>query len=181
MNLQKGKLLVAEPYMLDPNFRRGVVLLCDHQKDGSFGFILNKPIEMNISDLLSSFPDFKCEVFYGGPVQTDTIHYLHTKGDMINDSIEVLDGVYWCADFEQIKDAIQYGQILPLEIRFYVGYSGWGEGQLVNEQSHFSWLTAEGESQFIFNDDWKNLWQKVLESQGGTYHIIGQMGQPQLN
>lgn len=181
MNLQKGKLLVAEPYMLDPNFRRGVVLLCDHQKDGSFGFILNKPIEMNISDLLSSFPDFNCEVFYGGPVQTDTIHYLHTKGDLINNSVEVLNGVYWGGDFEQIKDAINYGQILAHEIRFYVGYSGWGEGQLHDEKEHFSWLTAEGNSQFIFHDDWKNLWKNVLESQGGTYRIIGQMDQPQLN
>ena len=137
-------MLVAEPFLQDPNFRRGVILLCDHQKEGSFGFILNKPIDMGINDLISSFPDFKSEVYYGGPVQTDTIHYLHTRGDILPNSIEVMSGVYWGGDFEQLKEFILADKIKPNDIRFFVGYSGWAAGQLKNEQKVLSWMTAEG-------------------------------------
>ncbi len=179
--LSKGILLVAEPFMLDPNFRRGVILLCDHQNDGSFGFILNKPIEMNINDLLSSFPDFESEVYYGGPVQTDTIHYLHTKGDLLPNSIEVLQGIWWGGDFEVLKKEVSDGKIKQEDIRFFVGYSGWSEGQLDEEQQYPSWLTATASHEFIFTDDWKNLWRDVLHQEGGRYAIIGSMPLPNLN
>jgi len=180
-NIKKGRLLLAEPYLLDPNFRRGVILLCDHQKDGSFGFILNKPIEMGINELISTFPDFDSEVHFGGPVQTDTIHYLHTKGELLEDSVEVIDGVYWGGDFEQLKGAIKAGQIQPDEIRFFVGYAGWSEGQLEAEKKYLSWMTADGHIDYIFASNAKALWQEVLQDKGGTYSIIGQMKPPNLN
>lgn len=178
--LEAGTLLIAEPYLLDPNFKRGVVLLCDHQQDGSFGFILNKPISMNIQELISSFPDFECEVYYGGPVQTDTIHYLHTKGDLLPNSVKVLSGVYWGGDFEDLKTYAAQGIIQPEDIRFFVGYTGWSSGQLQAEHSMASWLTAKGHQEYVFGSD-QQLWKNVLEEQGGTYSIIGQMLTPILN
>lgn len=178
--LTAGQLLIAEPFLTDPNFKRGVILLCDHQEDGSFGFILNKPIDMNINDLISSFPPFKSEVYYGGPVQTDTIHYLHTKGDLLNNSIKVLHNVYWGGDFEQLKELVKMGKIGPKDIRFYVGYSGWSTGQLEMEQEVMSWMTADGHIDYVFSNN-TELWKEVLEEQGGTYSIIAQMGSPNLN
>ena len=175
--LESGKLLVAEPFLTDPNFKRGVILLCDHQEDGSFGFILNKPIEMNISDLISSFPDFNSEVYYGGPVQTDTIHYLHNKGSLLPNSIKVLSGVYWGGDFEQLKSFIK---IQPEDIRFFVGYSGWSEGQLKAERKILSWMLVDGHRDYIFGDS-KELWKDVLEEEGGTYSVIAQIPPPILN
>lgn len=172
--LTTGQLLIAEPFLLDPNFRRSVVLLCDHQDQGSFGFILNKPIDMNINDLISSFPEFESEVYYGGPVQTDTIHYLHTKGDILKNSVEVLDGVYWGGNFDQLKDLISMGAIQPADIRFFVGYSGWSAGQLEMEQDILSWITEPGDAEYVFGDT-ERLWKRVLEFKGGTYSVIAQI------
>lgn len=165
---------------MDPNFRRGVILLCDHQHDGSFGFILNKPINMNINDLISSFPDFESEVYYGGPVQTDTIHYLHTRGDLLPNSVQVLSGVYWGGDFEQLKELVQRGEIRSDDIRFYVGYTGWSAGQLRDEQEVASWMTATGRQNWIFGTQ-PQLWKDVLQEQGGTYSIIAGMKHIVLN
>lgn len=178
--LRAGTLLIAEPYLMDPNFRRGVILLCDHQHDGSFGFILNKPINMNINDLISSFPDFESEVYYGGPVQTDTIHYLHTRGDLLPNSVQVLSGVYWGGDFEQLKELVQRGEIRSDDIRFYVGYTGWSAGQLRDEQEVASWMTATGRQNWIFGTQ-PQLWKDVLQEQGGTYSIIAGMKHIVLN
>ena len=74
----RGKVLLAEPFMMDSNFKRSVVLVCEHEEEGSLGFILNKSLKMKINDLVSEFPDIESFVYYGGPVQTDTIHYIHT-------------------------------------------------------------------------------------------------------
>ena len=178
--LESGKLLVAEPFLMDPNFKRGVILLCDHQEEGSFGFILNKPIEMNISDLISSFPEFKSEVYYGGPLQTDTIYYLHTKVNLFPNSVKVFAGVYGGGDFDQLKSFIKLGKIQPEDIRFFVGYAGWSPGQLHEERKLLSWMTADGHFDYIFGDN-KELWKNVLEEQGGTYSVIAQIPTPILN
>jgi len=104
--LQTGKLLVADPFMLDPNFKRSVVLIADYHPQSTIGFILNKTVKMNINQLVADFPEFESEVFYGGPVQTDTIHFLHNKGDLIKDSLKVNNGVYWGRDFESLRNLV---------------------------------------------------------------------------
>lgn len=161
--------------MADPNFRRAVVLLCDHQKEGAVGFILNKPVGLSIQSLLSDFPDFDTEVYYGGPVQTDTIHYLHTKGDIIPDSQPVLDDICWGGDFEQVKELIRRGQIAPNEIRFFVGYSGWSRDQLKIELREKSWLSATGWHEAVFHTRKQGLWKHVLETQGDIYSVLAQI------
>ena len=179
--IETGSLLIAEPYMLDLNFRRGVVLICNHEPDGILGFVLNKPIEMNITDLIATFPTFESEVYYGGPLQTDTIHYLHTKGDLLDNSVPVLPGIYWGGDFEQLKIAIESGEVQSSDIRFYVGFAGWDEGQLEEEQRYASWMVVPGQQQHILSKDWKTLWKTVLEGGKDTYEVIGQMDVPNFN
>lgn len=167
--------------MLDSNFRRGVILLCDHEEDGSFGFLLNKPLDINITNLISTFPDFESNIYYGGPVQTDTIHYLHTKGDLLDNSVKIVDGLYFGGDFEQLKDAIRYKKINTRDIKFFVGYSGWEAGQLTKEQEHYTWLSLKGKKEFILNTKSPSLWRNVLEEQEGSYSIIGNMKLPNFN
>ena len=85
---RKGKLLLAEPFMQDGNFKRSVVLLCDHTAiEGTVGFILNKPIDMNIEELVGDFPEFESQVYYGGPVANDTLHYVHDVGEILDLSL----------------------------------------------------------------------------------------------
>lgn len=177
----KGLVLAAEPYMEDAHFRRAVILLCDYHKEGAFGFILNKPIEMNITALINDFPDFDSEVYYGGPVQTDTIHYLHTKGDLLPNSVEVLPNVYWGGDFDALRMAVDTGIIDSKEIRFYVGYTGWNPGQLKHECKQKAWIVQNGTSDYVFNRSTTDLWTKVLDDKGGHYRVLAQMSKPNYN
>ncbi len=173
--VQTGDVLLAEPFMLDPNFKRTAVLLCEHGKDGSVGFILNRPLEVSVEDLVHDFPEFKGEVFYGGPVATDTIHYLHNVGDLIDDSVKVAQGVYWGGDFEKTKALIQSGLIEPSNIRFFVGYSSWSEGQLGLEMGYGSWITAQMDPNYLFNMEAEEVWQEVMYNKGNIYTVIAQM------
>lgn len=173
--IKTGQILLSEPFMADPNFKRSAVLICDHGMDGTVGFVMNKPLEMSIDALIADFPTFDSEVFFGGPVQTDTIHYVHCKGDILNDSIKVVDGVYWGGDFEQLKMLVTQQLILPKDIRFFVGYSGWGQGQLAEEMRLGSWVTAEMNTNYLFKESPDELWQQIMRNKGSIYTVIAQM------
>lgn len=170
-----GKILLAEPFMLDPNFKRSAVLLCEHSGEGSVGFIMNKPLEMRVDELIEGFPEFDSEVFFGGPVQTDTIHYIHNLGDLLEDSMKIVDGVYWGGDFEKLKFLITSGLVQPGNIRFFVGYSGWSEGQLIDEMVYGSWVVADMDANYLFKSPPSDLWRQVMYNKGDAYTVIAQM------
>jgi putative transcriptional regulator len=170
--IKSGQLLVAEPFMLDPYFRRAVVLLCEHHEEGSVGFILNKKTELKITDLINTFPDFDAEVFYGGPVQTDTLHYVHNVGDLLEESIQLADGVWWGGDFESLKFLISSKLIEPDNIRFFVGYAGWSGGQLEEEMEIGSWITAYMHANYLFKSKPSKLWSQVMYNKGNRFEII---------
>ncbi len=173
--VNSGKILLSEPFMLDPNFKRSVILLCEHQKEGSLGFIINKSLNMQIGDLIADFPEFDSIVQYGGPVQTDTIHYIHNVGDLLEDSHEVSKGVFWGGSFEKLKFLISSELVKPKNIRFFIGYSGWSTGQLAEEMNVGSWMTADMDANYIFKSELDNLWKEILENKGNTYSVIAQL------
>jgi len=173
--IKSGHILLAEPFMMDPNFRRSVVLLCEHLNEGSLGFILNKPLKMNIGELIAEFPEFKSEVHFGGPVATDTVHYLHNVGDLLEDSIRVNRGVYWGGNYEKLKFLITSKLVKPGNIRFFVGYSGWSEGQLRDELNYGSWVVADMHANYLFKSRPVSLWQEVMQNKGNTFTVISQM------
>ncbi|MBU6343168.1 MAG: YqgE/AlgH family protein, partial [Bacteroidetes bacterium] len=148
--IKTGQALLAEPFMLDPYFKRAVVLLCEHHDQGSVGFVLNKSIDMKVNDLMQDFPAFEAGVFYGGPVQTDTLHYVHNVGDLLEDSVKVTNGVWWGGNFDKLKFLINMSMITPENIRFFVGYAGWSGGQLEDEMESGSWVTANMDSNYLF-------------------------------
>ena len=161
--------------MIDPNFKRAVLLLCEHHKEGSVGFILNKAIDMKINELIADFPEFESEVYFGGPVQTDTIHYLHNLGDLLEDSQKIADGVYWGGDFEKLKFLISSKLVKPENIRFFVGYSGWSGGQLKEELKYGSWVAAEMHANYLFKQKQNDLWSEVMDNKGNAYSVIAQL------
>lgn len=173
--VKSGQILLSEPFMQDPYFRRSVVLLCEHHDEGSIGFILNKSIDMPLNDLMSEFPKFEAEVFYGGPVQTDTLHYVHNIGDLLDDSVKVADGVWWGGDFEKLKFLITSGLIEPNNIRFFVGYSGWSSGQLADELGYRSWVQADMDANYIFKIQPDQLWSRVMYNKGNLYEVIADL------
>src|SRR5882672_6795518 len=143
IELAPGILLIADPFLKDPNFLRTVVFLCEHKEEGSFGFVLNRQFENTLDELIPDTEGFKLPVYYGGPVQMDTIHFLHQYPSLIPGGLEVMKGVYWGGDFEKAVTLIKNGEIEVGKIRFFIGYSGWGDGQLKEELKEKTWLTVK--------------------------------------
>jgi putative transcriptional regulator len=168
-------MLLAEPFMMDPHFKRAAVLLCEHTDDGSLGFILNKPINMKVDRLVNDFPEFNARVYYGGPVATDTLHYVHDKGDILDDSIEISPGIFWGGHFDKLKFLVESKLILEDNIRFFVGYSGWSAGQLNEEMQYGSWVMADVHPNYVFQSATKTLWKQIMEDQGDALSVIAQM------
>ena len=102
----KGRLLLSEPFMDDFYFGRSVVLLIEHDPDGSFGLIMNKPVSEKFNDIVGDFPHFDGQVYFGGPVQPDNMFILHTLGNLVEGCIEILDGLFWGGDLEVVKEQI---------------------------------------------------------------------------
>jgi len=177
-----GILLIADPFLKDPNFLRTVVFLCEHRTEGSFGFVLNRRFENTLDQLLPDLDDHPLPVYYGGPVQTDTIHFLHQYPEQVPGGQEVLDGVYWGGDFEALIQLIRYEDYDPAKIRFFIGYSGWSEGQLAAEMEEKSWLTVEATKPLVFHSKHDEVWKDALLHLGGDYSMMVNFPiDPQLN
>ena len=175
LEIKKGDFLVSQPFMVDGNFKRTVVFVTEYNKEGAVGFIINRQMQYLIHDLISDFPEFDGSVYFGGPVSTNTIHYIHTVGDKLDDSIEVVKGVYWGGDFQKLRVLIDNKLIDPFDIRFFVGYSGWAPGQLEEELKQGSWIIAPSDPNYIFNMPDKDIWKKVLENKGDVFKIIAEI------
>jgi len=177
-----GILLIADPFLKDPNFMRTVVFICEHQEEGSFGFVLNRTYDYTMDELVNSGEDLKLSVFYGGPVQMDTIHFLHQYPAEIPGGTEVSKGIYWGGDFETALAMIRNGEADPEKIRFYIGYSGWAGGQLDGELKEKSWLTASANRKLVFHEQVTEIWKDAIRLLGGDYEIMINFPiDPQLN
>ena len=164
-----GRLLVSEPYLPDPYFRRTVVLLCEHNAEGSFGFVLNRFIDMAIGDLMDDMPPIKSRISIGGPVQSSNLYYLHTLGKHIEGSVAVLDDVHMGGDFDQLRAVLTADPKLAKHVRFFVGYSGWSEGQLEKELGQRSWLVYPADKRRVMNTSLKDLWGDTLRGMGKAF------------
>lgn len=173
--VKTGKIIIAEPFMLDPHFRRSVVLITEHREDGDVGFILNKMLDMRLNDVMLDFPDFNVPLFYGGPVATNSIQYIHNIGEMLEGSTRISSGVYWGGSWDNLKFLIEAKLVEPKHIRFFVGYSGWTEGQLMGELGESSWILGDMHANYIFNAQPHTLWRTVLQHRGDAFSIIADM------
>ncbi len=179
---EKGRLLISEPFLPDPNFERTVVLLCEHNEDGSFGFVLNKMSTVNLDDIIEDINNFDEPVLVGGPVQQDTLHFVH-KADYIEGGVALGNGLYWGGNFEQLMVLIDSKEIKKNDFKFFIGYSGWGAGQLQEELDANSWIvTPNVTTDLVFNQDIDKLWKTVLKELGGRYNVYSNYPtDPRLN
>ena len=179
---EKGKLLLSEPFLMDPNFSRTVVLLTEHNEEGSVGFVLNRPLKMNINEVVPDFPVFDAQLYVGGPVENNNLFYIHTLADKLPDSIEIMDGLWWGGDFDILKTLIDTGQATTKEIRFFAGYSGWAPDQLTDEMKQRSWIVSDATVSQVMAPDVESLWKNVMSSLGKKYKIISNFPEdPTLN
>jgi len=140
--LQSGKILTATPFSDDENFKRTVVLLAECNKLGALGFILNRPTAFMLNELLDEIY-FRAPIFLGGPVSTETIYYLHTLGNKLPGSVEIIKGLYWGGNFDALKTMLNNQMANPADVKFFAGYSGWSEGQLEMECLDKAWVIGD--------------------------------------
>lgn len=171
--LKKGLLLIAEPSIVgDLSFNRSVILLADHNNDkGSVGFIINKPLNYTIHDLVPEI-NATFKIYNGGPVEQDNLYFIHNTPDLIPNSIEISNGIYWGGEYETIKELINKGKITKNNIRFFLGYTGWEVNQLKNETEESSWILAENNYENkIIGKSSSHFWKEKIMELGGDYLI----------
>jgi len=171
VNIKTGQLLLAEPFMDDPNFKRSVVLLCEHAASGSLGFIINKSLNMSLKEALPDMEGFDAQLHFGGPVETDTLHYVHTLGERLEGAMPIGGPLWWGGSFEMLTVLIQSGQVSPEDIRFYLGYSGWSPGQLKEELGEAAWIAHPSHADHVFTEE-EHLWRQILREKGGKYRVM---------
>ncbi len=166
----KGQLLISEPSILgDVSFNRSIVLLADHTNEGSVGFIVNKPLKYLIKDLIHDL-DVDFEVYNGGPVEQDNLYFIHNVPNIIPNSIEIADGIYWGGDFELTKKQISAKKITKNNIRFFLGYTGWDKQQLEKEMESKAWIIAANKDESkILEKTSLGFWKEKITELGGEY------------
>lgn len=169
---EKGRLLVSEPFLNDPNFKRTIILLTEHNEEGSVGFILNKPTDLRFNDTIEDFPAFDAPVFFGGPVQLNTMQFIHRAGNILEGSIEIKPGLFWGGNYEMLGDLIEAKMVKPEDFRFFIGYSGWGDCQLKDEVGINSWIVSDARIDDIFCNEPDKLWREILKGMGKKFAIL---------
>jgi putative transcriptional regulator len=179
---EKGRLLISEPFLPDPNFERTVVLLCEHNEEGSFGFVLNKPSILKVNEVMEDITELDNLVYVGGPVQQDTLHFIH-RNALLENAVEIVEQIYWGGAFENLMVLCETRQITGKDIRFFLGYSGWGPGQLEAELEQDSWIVCDYVTdQLLFDTGPEIMWRKALENMGGRFSMYSNYPvDPRLN
>ncbi len=166
-----GRILISEPFLSDTYFKRAVVLLTEHSDEGSVGFVLNKPVDLHIQDVIQDFPEVDTGISIGGPVNTNTVHFVHTLGEFIPESVHVYANIYWGGDFDTLKSLIIAGKVGVKQVRFFLGYSGWAPKQLEGEIGENAWLVGELDPAMIMESDQINFWNDVLKRMNNKYQV----------
>ena len=179
IELGAGRLVVATPTLLDSNFAHTVVLLLDHSADGSLGVVVNRPSDVEVSQVLEEWEDLVAwprVVFVGGPVQANALLAVGRIGAHPSTGVQpVSDGIGVIDLHEHAADLV--GAVTS--VRVFAGHSGWGPGQLEEEIATGSWFVLDGEAEDVFSDDPDALWRVVLTRQGGFFSTIPE--DPSLN
>lgn len=179
MESLQGRLLVSSPSLVDPNFRKTVVLIAHHDEDGAMGLVLSRPSDVSAIEAVPSLgklPGSHDPVFVGGPVQPDAFMVLAEFDDVGEAAAAIFGGLgFLPADADPDGLSIR-------RVRMFAGYSGWGEGQLEDELAEASWIVVDAEADDAFANDPEKLWRSVLHRKGGAFELMEHMPfDPSLN
>ncbi len=179
---QKGSILISEPFLNDAQFRRAVVLLGEHNEDGSVGFVLNRLLTIKSNEVVPGLLDHDFPLYYGGPVEPNTLHFIHTVGDLIEGAQPIKDGIFWGGNIELVNDLLNQKVVKPEEFKFFVGYSGWAPGQLEEEIEEKAWWLGNAPASLMFNANPEQMWAKVVKNLNQDYaYMANSPEDPQWN
>lgn len=178
----KGKVLIAEPFLHGKYFGRSVILVTDKGDNGAVGLVLNKPLTYGLGDFFPELEHFDFQVFLGGPLQTGMLYYVHVLPHLIPNSVEINKGLYWGGDFDKLVELIKDHKVKPHQIRFFLGYAGWSPGQLEQELEENSWVVSELNNTQVMKEDNEDLWEESLRTLGGKFVLWANFPEnPNLN
>jgi putative transcriptional regulator len=170
MNPKKGLLLIAEPSIIgDLSFNRSVILLTEHNHEGSVGFILNKRLDFDLNDLVPQLNE-KINLYSGGPVEQDSLYFIHNAPGLIDGSVLIEKNIYWGGDLEQVVALLNNSALTADQIQFFLGYSGWGPEQLFDEWQNNNWQVRANDLHHdkIHKTD-STYWRSKMKALGGDY------------
>lgn len=177
----KGKILVSEPMLPDPNFFRSVILLTQHDEAGSLGFVLNHMSIVDVDNVLPEFSVKNLPIFIGGPVGNDQLFFIHTLGKELNQSQKIMDGLYLGGDLKHLEFMLNNGLASPEQVRFFVGYSGWDPDQLDQEIKENSWIIATITPDQVMSDS-EEYWKEIMVGLGKEFALMSNFpSNPGLN
>lgn len=168
---EPGNILISEPSLQDLYFQRAVVLLVEHNAKGSMGFVLNKKTELFVNSFIPDLEEcVPIPIYLGGPVSPNRLFFIHTLGDLIiPDTIPISDGLYFDGDFDFLKKYILNGHSVEGKVKFFLGYSGWTEGQLGNEIDSEAWVVSNTSNDTVIPAEGESYWKHSLERLGQRY------------
>lgn len=174
----RGSLLLAKPTVDDACFKRSVILVIDHDSDGSMGVIVNRPSGYTLADVIAD-ADKDIEglddipIYMGGPVGLNQMFFLHTLGpDIIPGCLQVGKELYFGGDYEAVKRYVACGEPTEGVIKFIVGYSGWEKGQLASEIARHDWAVKKSpDHDMLMAEMDYDMWNEAVNSFGDKYRI----------
>jgi len=180
MDTLQGQLLIASPALLDPNFRRTVVLVTEHTDEGAAGLVLNRPSPAEVAELvpqLEPLVEDGEQVWLGGPVQQDAVLVL---GEFVDpdDAAVPLFGALGFPSLDEPDDVVP----VTTRRRVFAGYAGWGAGQLEDELAREDWIIEPALPDDAFTETPDALWSEVLRRKGGVYELVARIPEdPSVN
>ncbi|MBI3518133.1 MAG: YqgE/AlgH family protein [Bacteroidetes bacterium] len=180
--IKAGDILIAKPFLQDGHFKRSVIYICEHTADGSLGFIINKSHGLLLRDIFPHLKNGNFPLFEGGPVSPNQLFYTHTLGSKISDSQHITGDIYWGGNFFELSELIERGEVSSHQIRFYIGYSGWGEEQLSGELENDMWFEKTVDYHQLMSVHPDELWGEELVKINPGYKAFADFSyDPSLN
>ena len=169
---EKAKFLISDPFLQEDYFSRSIIFLCEHNNEGSFGFVINNFISVNLHELDENFPEIETQISIGGPIEVNSLYFIHAFGEQIQNSAVISEGIYLGGDFQELSNLIKTEPALIDKVRFFIGYAGWSAGQLQKEITTNSWVTIDIPATSIFKAKTKQNWKRYMYDLGGKFKIM---------
>ncbi|TGN19877.1 YqgE/AlgH family protein [Leptospira idonii] len=179
----RGKLLISNSSVIQDFFHKSIVLMVDHDADGAFGLVLNKPTNQTMESLIKNLPETvhsNKQIYNGGPVDNMFVTIVHNQKSSADPGVEIIPGIYMARSFDTMVEILQSKDA---KFRVFQGYAGWSSGQLESEFEKLSWVVNEVSEDIVFKEDEsESLWKDALRSKGGIYkYFVEHTKDPLLN
>ena len=172
LKVKTGSLLVSQPFLTDSYFTRSVILICEHNKNGSLGFQVNKFLKLYLNDVSEDI-FIKEKIYLGGPINNKEIYFIHRDDNLEKDNTTINKDIFFGKNIKKLTNLIYNNKIDFKDYKFFLGYSGWSSGQLEEEIKDNSWIViSEFDSGIIFSNNHKNIWKNILKKSGGVNKIF---------